>query len=127
MNKKTYEKDELNVVGAKIKHLRLKKGYSITRLAEKAGISKSYLSHLEKGLNNNPSLQMLEKIAFSLNTTIDELIEAESSNYISSAKPIITRDWLSLIEQAIKDGMTKEEFKEFQCYLKFKKTNELTN
>ncbi|MEH7487091.1 helix-turn-helix domain-containing protein [Priestia megaterium] len=115
------------MIGKKIKTLRLKKGYSITRLAEKAHISKSYLSHLEKGLNNNPSLQMLEKIAVSLNTTIDELIEAESSNYISSAKPIITRDWLCLIEQAIKDGMTKEEFIEFQCYLKFKKTNELTN
>ncbi|MGG3192398.1 helix-turn-helix domain-containing protein [Priestia aryabhattai] len=110
------------MVGKKIKTLRLKKGYSITRLAEKAHISKSYLSHLEKGLNNNPSLQMLEKIAVSLNTTIDELIEAESSNYnISSAKPIITRDWLGLIEQAIKDGMTKEEFIEFQYYLKFKK------
>ncbi|MEH7341903.1 helix-turn-helix domain-containing protein, partial [Priestia megaterium] len=35
------------MVGAKIKSLRLKKGYSITRLAEKAKISKSYLSHLE--------------------------------------------------------------------------------
>ncbi|MBD8845725.1 helix-turn-helix domain-containing protein [Priestia megaterium] len=115
------------MVGAKIKSLRLKKGYSITRLAENAKISKSYLSHLEKGLNNNPSLHMLNKIASSLNTTIDELIEAEISHPVSSSKPLINKDWLYLIEQAIKDGMTKEEFVEFQCYLKFRKMNDHTN
>ncbi|MED3915623.1 helix-turn-helix domain-containing protein [Priestia megaterium] len=109
------------MIGTKIKNLRLKKGYSITRLAERARISKSYLSHLEKGLNNNPSIHMLEKIAFSLNTTIDELIESESSNSIFSSKLSLNNEWLYLIEEAINDGMTKEEFSEFHCYLKFRK------
>ncbi|MDO6850391.1 helix-turn-helix transcriptional regulator [Priestia megaterium] len=111
------------MIGKKIKHLRLKKGYSITRLAEEANISKSYLSHLEKGLNNNPSLQMLDKIASSLNTTIDELIEAEISCPPAASKPTLNLEWLHLIERAIQDGMTKEEFIEFQYYLKFRKTN----
>lgn len=122
MNKKRIqEKDELNVIGTKIKTLRLKNGYSITRLAEKARISKSYLSHLEKGLNNNPSIHMLEKIAFSLNTTIDELIEAGSRDFTFSSKLSLSNEWLYLIEEAINDGMTKEEFTEFHSYLKFRK------
>jgi len=58
------------VIGEKIKNLRLQKGYSMTRLAEKAHISKSYLCHLEKGLNSNPSLKMLDKIASSLHTPL---------------------------------------------------------
>ncbi len=124
MNKKTYkEEDELNVIGEKIKNLRLKKGYSITRLAEEANISKSYLSHLEKGLNNNPSLQMLDKIASSLHTTIDELIEEDISCPALTSKPVLNLEWLQLIERAVQDGMTKEEFIEFQYYLKFRKTN----
>ncbi|WP_241747349.1 helix-turn-helix domain-containing protein [Priestia megaterium] len=103
--------------------MRLKKGYSITRLAEEANISKSYLSHLEKGLNNNPSLQMLDKIASSLHTTIDELIEGDISCPALTSKPALNLEWLQLIERAVQDGMTKEEFIEFQYYLKFRKTN----
>jgi XRE family transcriptional regulator, master regulator for biofilm formation len=110
------------VIGKKIKNLRLKKGYSITRLAEEANISKSYLSHLEKGLNNNPSLQMLDKIASSLHTTIDDLIEGDISCPALTSKPVLNLEWLHLIERAIQDGMTKEEFIEFQYYLKFRKT-----
>ncbi|MEH7214251.1 helix-turn-helix transcriptional regulator [Priestia megaterium] len=111
------------MIGEKIKNLRLKKGYSITRLAEEANISKSYLSHLEKGLNNNPSLQMLDKIASSLHTTIDDLIEGDISCPALTSKPTLNLEWLHLIERAVQDGMTKEEFIEFQYYLKFRKTN----
>mgnify|MGYP001038450104 CR=1 FL=1 len=112
------------MIGEKIKNLRLKQGYSMTRLAEEAHISKSYLCHLERGLNSNPSLKMLEKIAVSLHTTIDYLIEPKLNTNKSSPKTPLTKEWLQLIEQAIHDGMTKEDFIEFQCYLKFrKKTN----
>ena len=36
------------MIGDRIKEMRLQKRYSITRLAEKAHISKSYLSQIEK-------------------------------------------------------------------------------
>ena len=36
---------------------------SMTELAEKAGVAKSYLSSLERNLQTNPSIQFLEKIA----------------------------------------------------------------
>lgn len=110
------------MIGEKIKNLRLKQGYSMTRLAEKAHISKSYLCHLEKGLNNNPSLKMLEKIAFSLHTTIDHLLEPTIGLEAAPLNPKLDMEWIQLIEQAIQDGMTREDFIEFQCYLKFRKT-----
>ena len=111
------------MIGERIKNLRLQKGYSINRLAEKAHISKSYLCHLEKGLNSNPSLKMLDKIASSLHTTIDYLIDPEVSIETVPLKPNLNKEWLQLIEEAIKDGMTREDFIEFQCYLKFRKKN----
>ena len=110
------------MIGERIKKIRLRKHYSITRLAEEAQISKSYLSQIEKGANTNPSLQMLYKIAASLGTTIDYLIDEKTDGATNKeSTPYITEDWLSLLNQAIRQGMTKEDFLEFHNYLQFKK------
>lgn len=47
------------IVGEKIKRLRIRKKYSITELSEKANVSKSYLSYIERGIQENPSVQVL--------------------------------------------------------------------
>ncbi|MED5243391.1 helix-turn-helix domain-containing protein [Priestia sp. LL-8] len=107
------------MIGDRIKEMRLQKRYSITRLAEKAQISKSYLSQIEKGSNSNPSLQMLHKIAASLGTSVDYLID-ETNEHIE-ANPYITEEWMELLSKAIGQGMTKEDFIEFYQYLSFKK------
>ncbi|PGX44243.1 transcriptional regulator [Priestia megaterium] len=107
------------MIGDRIKEMRLQKRYSITRLAEKAQISKSYLSQIEKGSNSNPSLQMLHKIAASLGTSVDYLID-ETNEHIE-ADPYITEEWIELLSKAIDQGMTKEDFIEFYQYLSFKK------
>lgn len=62
------------MIGDRIRYLRIKKGYSITKLAKEAGVSKSYLSNLDRGLQNNPSLQFLEKIVSPLDSSVDYLI-----------------------------------------------------
>jgi len=107
------------VIGDRIKEMRLQKRYSITKLAEKAQISKSYLSQIEKGSNSNPSLQMLHKIAASLGTSVDYLID-ETNEHMKAA-PYITEEWMELLSKAIDQGMTKEDFIEFYQYLSFKK------
>ncbi|MES5263861.1 helix-turn-helix domain-containing protein [Priestia aryabhattai] len=107
------------MIGDRIKEIRLQKRYSITRLAEKAQISKSYLSQIEKGSNSNPSLQMLHKIAASLGTSVDYLID--ETNEHMEATPHITEEWIELLSKAIVQGMTKEDFIEFYQYLSFKK------
>ncbi|WP_394556913.1 helix-turn-helix domain-containing protein [Priestia aryabhattai] len=109
------------MIGDRIKEMRLQKRYSITRLAEKAQISKSYLSQIEKGSNSNPSLQMLHKIAASLGTSVDYLINETNEHTEAETAPYITEEWMELLSKAISKGMTKEDFIEFYQYLSFKK------
>ena len=52
----------------KIKHLRSENGFSLGRLAEKAGVSKSYLSQLENSVSKQPSAEILFKVATALGT-----------------------------------------------------------
>lgn len=50
------------------------RGLSLSQLADKAGISKSYLSQLESGKQENPSLDVLNKLADALGITVGRLI-----------------------------------------------------
>lgn len=63
------------MVGKKIKEIRLSKGLSISKLAEIIGISKGYLSDIEKGAKTNPSTELLERIANALDVTVSDLFE----------------------------------------------------
>lgn len=105
------------MIGDKIKYLRLKKGYSVSRLANKSNVSKSYLSNLENNKKSNPSLFILSKIASTLEVSVESLVDEEKSFH----NEILDQEWLVLIEEGIKEGMSKEDFIEFQQYLKFKK------
>ena len=59
----------------KIKQLREKKGFSLGKLAETAGVSKAYLSQLENSVSKQPSAEILFKIASALGTTIADLLD----------------------------------------------------
>lgn len=62
------------MIGKKIKELRLKKGYCYSITHWRAGVSKSYLSYIERNIRNNPSLEFLAKIARPLDTTVEYLL-----------------------------------------------------
>ena len=57
----------------KIKKFRKQKQMKLKELAEKAGISVGYLSHLENGSRANPSREVMESISFALLKTIPEV------------------------------------------------------
>ncbi|WP_209122891.1 helix-turn-helix domain-containing protein [Alkalihalobacillus sp. BA299] len=61
--------------GGNIRELRKRKGMSLDRLSELSGISKSYLSYIERGLQTNPSISVLEKMAQALGVELVFLIE----------------------------------------------------
>lgn len=107
------------MVGERIKRLRLKKGYSITELAKIAGVSKSYLSYIERDLQKNPSLQFLSKIASTLGTNIEYLLGDNQNNV-----EMLDEEWLSLIKKAIDTGISKDQFKNYLEFVKFKKWEE---
>lgn len=57
----------------KIKYYRLKKGITLHELSEITGFSTGYLSHLENGGRNNPSFNVMSKIANALNKNITDI------------------------------------------------------
>lgn len=89
---------------------------SISELAEKAGVAKSYLSSIERNLQSNPSIQFIEKISHVLGVSVNEIINMDENN---SEKPTeLDSEWMQLVQEAMNSGVTKEQFKE---YLEFNK------
>ncbi|MBM7604663.1 XRE family transcriptional regulator of biofilm formation [Metabacillus crassostreae] len=114
------------MVGERLRELRQEKGYSISELAELAGVSKSYLSYIERDVQKNPSLQFLRKIATTLQTDVEDLLGNSSSN-AKSQEFVLDEEWGRLLNKAISEGMSKNDFKEFRDYLKFRKWKEAKN
>ena len=57
----------------RIRDIRKEQNITLSELAKKAGISSGYLCHLEKGSRNNPSLEVMDKIAKALNKSIADV------------------------------------------------------
>ena len=111
------------MVGKRLRELRQEKGYSISELAELAGVSKSYLSYIERDVQKNPSLQFLRKIASTLEIDVEVLL-CPSPSKIRSKNFVFDDEWRRLLNKAIEEGMSKSDFKEFRDYLKFRKWKE---
>ena len=65
---------DLERLGQNIRTQRTGRGWSLAELAEKAGISKAYLSDLENGKGGRPNIQYLLQVASALETTIESLV-----------------------------------------------------
>lgn len=50
-------------LGAKLAQLRLRKGKSLQEVADAVGVSKTHIWQLEKGASQNPSVDLLRKLA----------------------------------------------------------------
>lgn len=65
--------------GANIRRLRKSQGMNLVSLAEKAELSLSFISQVERGLTN-PSINSLRKIALALGTPLGSFFEEGLSN-----------------------------------------------
>ncbi|WP_077358420.1 helix-turn-helix domain-containing protein [Virgibacillus halodenitrificans] len=102
------------MIGDKIKQIRKDKKMSLSELAEKAGVAKSYLSSIERNIQTNPSIQFIEKVSVVLDVSVNELIREKQSADIEE----LDDEWLEIVQEAMDSGVTKEQFKE---YLEFNK------
>ncbi|MFC5713170.1 helix-turn-helix domain-containing protein [Thalassorhabdus alkalitolerans] len=107
------------MIGEKIKVRRKEKGLTLSELANRTKVSKSYLSYIERDLKKNPSIDVLKKLSSVLDLSIEELIN-EQELYNEHSGEHLDEEWLQLLQQAIKSGITKEEFKQFQDFVKYK-------
>ncbi len=67
-------KDFYKKLGIRIKKLRIEKGYTQEKLAEKSGISLDYLGKIEVSINR-PGLISLLKISNALEISMEELFK----------------------------------------------------
>ncbi|GAF64412.1 helix-turn-helix domain-containing protein [Alkalihalobacillus trypoxylicola] len=60
---------------SKIRIIRKTRGMTLNELSNLSGVSKSYISYIERGLQKNPSISVLIKVAKALGIEYVELIE----------------------------------------------------
>jgi XRE family transcriptional regulator of biofilm formation len=94
------------MVGELVKNYRVKRGLSLSKLAERAGVDKSYLHSIERNVDPIPSIQFLEKIAPILGIAIDTLL-AECSD--QTFDPV----WNDIVTKVLERGLTTEEYIDF--------------
>ena len=105
------------MIGQRIKKYRLQNEMTLSELAEKAGIAKSYLSSIERNIQSNPSISFLEKIASVLQVNVHALLEDEKDR---TNPDELDSEWEKLVLEAMNSGVTKEEFREFLEFNKWK-------
>jgi transcriptional regulator with XRE-family HTH domain len=66
--------------GARLKSARNAEGLTLREVSERSGLSITYLSDLERGELQNPTLKALEAIGGALATPLDELLGVEGGD-----------------------------------------------
>jgi len=64
-----------NKISDNLKKLRAKKGYSLEKVARLADLSLNTIVKIENGVNQNPTIETLTKIAKALEVGVDDLIK----------------------------------------------------
>lgn len=65
--------------GKKIRSMRKERGLTLNQLADQSGVSKSYISYVERGLQKNPSIEILSKLAKAMDIPFIEFIQEMDS------------------------------------------------
>lgn len=104
-------------MGQRIQQFRKEKGISLSELADKADVAKSYLSNVERNIQSNPSIQFIEKIADALQVSVHALLYDKS---IDMEEAPLDSEWFGLVQEAMESGISKREFKEFLDYQKWR-------
>jgi XRE family transcriptional regulator of biofilm formation len=108
------------MIGVRVRQLRKERGLSITDLAERAGVAKSYLSNIERDIQRNPSLLYLEKISAVLDVSVEQLIEHDLSN--STDEETLDAEWYAIVKEAMESGVDKQQFRDFLEFNKWRNT-----
>lgn len=92
--------DIKKMIGARIKEIRTKKGFTQDQLSEKMEINSKYLSSIERG-KENPTLNTLIKLSKSLEVDLGEIFSFVQIEDPSQRKSLI----ISLLDKADSEQM----------------------
>lgn len=62
-------------IGERITYLRTERGFSVNHLADRSGVSQSYLREIEMGHYTNPSVDILDAICDALGLSLREFFD----------------------------------------------------
>ncbi|WP_416150478.1 helix-turn-helix domain-containing protein [Salipaludibacillus sp. HK11] len=104
------------MIGENIIRIRKKKGLTLTELADRANIAKSNLSNIERNINENPSIKVLEKLASVLDV---ELMTVLGIKMVESSDHRIENEWSELVQRLKEQGVTKKDMEEYEKVFEF--------
>jgi XRE family transcriptional regulator, master regulator for biofilm formation len=103
------------VIGSTIYKNRKQKGLTLSELAQRAKISKSYLSNIERNLNRNPSIQVVSRIADVLDIEIDILLKPENS----PKNQEFDQDLIDLATALKETGIENDQVNKYKTLIEF--------
>lgn len=106
------------MIGQNISSIRKQRGYTLSELSERTGISKSYLSNIERNLKQNPSIHVIEKIAEVLNVDLKLLLKITED---TSTNHQLDQEWMDFIADLKQSGIAKERIHELKILIEFMK------
>lgn len=104
------------MIGRNIQEIRKRKGLTLTQLAANAGISKSYLSNIERGVNQNPSIEVLKRLAIVLNADLKTLLRVQENTEIDED---LNQELIKLIEELKTTVLEKEQVDEYRALIEY--------
>ncbi|MCM3568222.1 helix-turn-helix domain-containing protein [Neobacillus mesonae] len=108
------------MIGNNIQEIRKSRGLTLSELADRANISKSYLSNIERNLNRNPSIQVIKKIASVLDVDLKAIISA-NARYEENQIP--DKELIELVKELKESGIDKKEYKTLIEFIKWQNQN----
>jgi XRE family transcriptional regulator of biofilm formation len=104
------------LLGETIYEFRKQKGLTLSELAKRAKISKSYLSSIERNLNLNPSIQVVKRIAAVLDVELDAFLNPLKKNNLQQG---IDQDLIDFATELKETGVKKEQIKDYKTLIEF--------
>lgn len=104
------------MIGDNIKIIRKRRRLSLSELANRAQISKSYLSNIERNLNQNPSIQIIDRISSVLDVELQEVLGVKAINDL-----LPENEWLEFVKELKKSGVEKDQLQEYKTVIEFAK------
>ena len=98
------------MIGKNIAKIRKKRGYTLSKLAELSDISKSYLSNIERNINKNPSLEVIQRIATILQVNLSTLVEAEIG---LDQHQTFEQEWVNFLKTLKELGIEREQIHQY--------------
>jgi XRE family transcriptional regulator, master regulator for biofilm formation len=102
------------MIGKNIYKIRRSKDLTLTELADRANISKSYLSNIERDINKNPSIKILEKIASVLDVDFQILLAGTTLD-----SEHFDQDLLEFANELKEMGIEKEHIQDYKPLIEF--------